>query len=162
MTCLCAGIRGEINVLVKVDLFNDLNRFRQSSCGVQFFCSKYLGHLLPFLPVLLFFIPSGDMFPPLSALLSSPSCIYLVILSEFSLTFWFCHFFTSATSIPRCYRAIMVHGFVEELVVNEDPEYQWIDRIRTPRASNEARQRLIFLMSGTKTQTVWMNDWKSM
>ncbi|XP_052387109.1 C2 domain-containing protein 5 isoform X2 [Carassius gibelio] len=85
------GIRGEINVLVKVDLFNDLNRFRQSSCGVKFFCTK---------------------------------------------------------SIPRCYRAIMVHGFVEELVVNEDPEYQWIDRIRTPRASNEARQRLIFLMSG--------------
>ncbi|XP_058243721.1 C2 domain-containing protein 5 isoform X3 [Hemibagrus wyckioides] len=85
------GIRGEINVLVKVDLFNDLNRFRQSSCGVKFFCT---------------------------------------------------------TSIPRCYRAVMVHGFVEELVVNEDPEYQWIDRIRTPRASNEARQRLISLMSG--------------
>ncbi|XP_059362867.1 C2 domain-containing protein 5 isoform X3 [Carassius carassius] len=85
------GIRGEINVLVKVDLFNDLNRFRQSSCGVKFFCT---------------------------------------------------------TSVPRCYRAVMVHGFVEELVVNEDPEYQWIDRIRTPRASNEARQRLIFLMSG--------------
>ncbi|KAB0387986.1 hypothetical protein FD755_002942 [Muntiacus reevesi] len=33
------GIRGEINVVVKVDLFNDLNRFRQSSCGVKFFCS---------------------------------------------------------------------------------------------------------------------------
>ncbi|XP_037110535.1 C2 domain-containing protein 5 isoform X6 [Syngnathus acus] len=85
------GIRGEINVLIKVELFNDLNRFRQSSCGVKFFCT---------------------------------------------------------TSIPRYYRAAMVHGFVEELVVNEDPEYQWIDRIRTPRASNEARQRLISLMSG--------------
>uniref|UniRef100_A0A8C3TGG3 C2 domain-containing protein 5 n=1 Tax=Chelydra serpentina TaxID=8475 RepID=A0A8C3TGG3_CHESE len=85
------GIRGEINVVVKVDLFNDLNRFRQSSCGVKFFCT---------------------------------------------------------TSIPKCYRAVVVHGFVEELVVNEDPEYQWIDRIRTPRASNEARQRLISLMSG--------------
>lgn len=64
-----------------------------------------------------------------------------------------CAVFTSldyaATSIPQCYRAAMVHGFVEELVVNEDPEYQWIDRIRTPRASNEARQRLISLMSGT-------------
>uniref|UniRef100_A0A4W4G995 Uncharacterized protein n=1 Tax=Electrophorus electricus TaxID=8005 RepID=A0A4W4G995_ELEEL len=81
----------EINVLVKVDLFNDLNRFRQSSCGVKFFCT---------------------------------------------------------TSIPRCFRAVLIHGFVEELVVNEDPEYQWIDRIRTPRASNEARQRLISLMSG--------------
>ncbi|XP_012385045.1 C2 domain-containing protein 5 isoform X20 [Dasypus novemcinctus] len=85
------GIRGEINVVVKVDLFNDLNRFRQSSCGVKFFCT---------------------------------------------------------TNIPKCYRAVIIHGFVEELVVNEDPEYQWIDRIRTPRASNEARQRLISLMSG--------------
>ncbi|XP_012588298.1 PREDICTED: C2 domain-containing protein 5 isoform X7 [Condylura cristata] len=85
------GIRGEINVVVKVDLFNDLNRFRQSSCGVKFFCT---------------------------------------------------------TSVPKCYRAVIIHGFVEELVVNEDPEYQWIDRIRTPRASNEARQRLISLMSG--------------
>ncbi|XP_060698971.1 C2 domain-containing protein 5 isoform X3 [Hemiscyllium ocellatum] len=85
------GIRGEINVMVKVDLFNDLNRFRQSSCGVKFFCT---------------------------------------------------------TSIPKCYKAVTIHGFVEELVVNEDPEYQWIDRIRTPRASNEARQRLISLMSG--------------
>ncbi|XP_039470726.1 C2 domain-containing protein 5 isoform X2 [Oreochromis aureus] len=85
------GIRGEINVIVKVELFNDLNRFRQSSCGVKFFCT---------------------------------------------------------TCIPQCYRATLVHGFVEELVVNEDPEYQWIDRIRTPRASNEARQRLISLMSG--------------
>ncbi|XP_078450339.1 C2 domain-containing protein 5 isoform X3 [Lampetra planeri] len=85
------GIRGEINVTIKVDLFNDINRFRQSSCGVKFF---------------------------------------------------------SSTCIPRCYRALAVHGFVEELVVNEDPEYQWIDRIRTPRASNEARQRLISQMSG--------------
>ncbi|XP_069084662.1 C2 domain-containing protein 5 isoform X9 [Pleurodeles waltl] len=85
------GIRGEISVVVKVDLFNDLNRFRQSSCGVKFFCT---------------------------------------------------------TSIPKCYRAVTIHGFIEELVVNEDPEYQWIDRIRTPRASNEARQRLISLMSG--------------
>lgn len=39
--CLSLGIRGEINVIVKVELFNDLNRFRQSSCGVKFFCSKF-------------------------------------------------------------------------------------------------------------------------
>jgi C2 domain len=31
------GIRGEVNLIVKVDLFSDLNKFRQSSCGVQFF-----------------------------------------------------------------------------------------------------------------------------
>lgn len=64
--------------------------------------------------------------------------------------FYIFFFFLTATSIPKCYRAVIIHGFVEELVVNEDPEYQWIDRIRTPRASNEARQRLISLMSGIK------------
>lgn len=31
------GIRGEVNVIVKVDLFSDLNKFRQSSCGIPFF-----------------------------------------------------------------------------------------------------------------------------
>lgn len=56
----------------------------------------------------------------------------------------------------------MVHGFVEELVVNEDPEYQWIDRIRTPRASNEARQRLISLMSGKEilSDPLFMLVWR--
>lgn len=35
------GIRGEVNITVKVDLFSDFNRYRQSSCGVQFYCCKY-------------------------------------------------------------------------------------------------------------------------
>ncbi|XP_069812121.1 C2 domain-containing protein 5-like, partial [Dendropsophus ebraccatus] len=84
-------IRGEINVVVKVDLFNDLNRFPPVVVR-----SEVLLHHGPSQVV-----PGGG-----------PST-----------------------------------AFVEELVVNEDPEYQWIDRIRTPRASNEARQRLISLMS---------------
>ncbi|XP_039968442.1 C2 domain-containing protein 5 isoform X1 [Bactrocera tryoni] len=85
------GIRGEVNVIVKVDLFSDLNKFRQSSCGIPFFHSQ---------------------------------------------------------CIPYGYRAQMIHGFVEELVVNDDPEYQWIDKIRTPRASNEARQVVFLKLSG--------------
>jgi len=28
-------------VIVKIDLFSDFNKFRQSSCGIQFFCSEY-------------------------------------------------------------------------------------------------------------------------
>ncbi|GAB5573621.1 C2 domain-containing protein 5 isoform X15 [Prionailurus iriomotensis] len=111
------GIRGEINVVVKVDLFNDLNRFRQSSCGVKFFCNCRTSW------------PHGQGLLETAGLYDSSNC-------------------QKATSIPKCYRAVIIHGFVEELVVNEDPEYQWIDRIRTPRASNEARQRLISLMSG--------------
>lgn len=34
------GIRGELNMIVKVDLFSDVNKFRQSSCGIQFFSSE--------------------------------------------------------------------------------------------------------------------------
>lgn len=35
------GIRGEVNIIIKVELFSDFNKFRQSSCGVQFFYCKY-------------------------------------------------------------------------------------------------------------------------
>ena len=85
------GIRGEVNIIVKVELFSDLNKFRQSSCGVQFFCCQ---------------------------------------------------------EVPEGYKAQFIPGFVEELVVNDDPEYKWIDKIRTPRASNEARQLLFSKASG--------------
>ena len=57
-------------------------------------------------------------------------------------------FFYTAAEVPSSYRLQYMHGFVEELVVNDDPEYQWIDKIRTPRSSNEARQRLFSKMSG--------------
>lgn len=53
-----------------------------------------------------------------------------------------------AQNIPHGYHAQIIHGFVEELVVNDDPEYQWIDKIRTPRASNEARQVVFLKLSG--------------
>ncbi|CAL1527603.1 unnamed protein product, partial [Lymnaea stagnalis] len=72
--------------------FSDFNKFRQSSCGIQFFCS---------------------------------------------------------CEVPSGWRIQGILGFVEELVVNDDPEYQWIEKIRTPRASNEARQRLFSKLSGT-------------
>ena len=42
-----------------------------------------------------------------------------------------------------------MQGFVEELVVNDDPEYQWIDKIRSMRASNEARQLAFSRLTGT-------------
>lgn len=50
-------------------------------------------------------------------------------------------------NIPLGYHAPTIHGFVEELMVNDDPEYDWIDKIRTPRASNEARQVLFLKLS---------------
>lgn len=36
------GIRGEVHIIIKVELFSDFNRFRQSSCGIQFFYCKYI------------------------------------------------------------------------------------------------------------------------
>lgn len=36
------GIRGEVNIIIKVELFSDFNKFRQSSCGVQFFYCKHI------------------------------------------------------------------------------------------------------------------------
>ena len=35
------GVRGEVNIQVKVELFSDHNKFRQSSCGVPFYFSKF-------------------------------------------------------------------------------------------------------------------------
>jgi hypothetical protein len=85
------GIRGEIKIQAKIELFSDCNEYRKSSSGVQFFCS---------------------------------------------------------TKIPEGYYLQKFYGFVEELVLNDDPEYQWMDKIRTPRTSNEARQKLFTKLSG--------------
>jgi hypothetical protein len=41
-----------------------------------------------------------------------------------------------------------IHGFVEELIVDDDPEYHWKDNFRTSRSSNEARQYLLYKLSG--------------
>nr|XP_047130969.1 C2 domain-containing protein 5 isoform X3 [Hydra vulgaris] len=85
------GIRGYIRLKVRIQLFSDANKYRQTSCGIQFF---------------------------------------------------------SAHSVPSGYIIASIQGFVDELIVNNDPEYQWIDKIRTPRASNEARIRLFTNLSG--------------
>lgn len=105
------GIRGEINFIVKVDLFLDLNKHRQSSCGVQFFHS---------------------------------------------------------TNVPFGFHAV-IRGFVEELyasvenviiprlilsiiysfsILCDDPEHDWIDKIRKASTSNETRQVTFMKLAG--------------
>ncbi|KAL5264704.1 hypothetical protein ACHWQZ_G005697 [Mnemiopsis leidyi] len=59
-------------------------------------------------------------------------------------------FFYSKT-VPSIYQLVEVKSFVEELVIKDDPEYKWIDKIRTTRASNEARQ-LLFLRLAASLQ----------
>ncbi len=49
------GVRGEVNVQVKVELFSDLNKFRTSSCGVLFFCSELKSTRVSFIISLQFF-----------------------------------------------------------------------------------------------------------
>lgn len=56
----------------------------------------------------------------------------------------------AGSGVPLGHYAQAILGFVEELVVNDDPEYKWIDKIRTPRASNEARQTLFSKLSGRR------------
>ena len=57
----------------------------------------------------------------------------------------------AAPAVPEGYSVETIQGFVEELVVNDDPEYQWIDKIRSMRASNEARQVQFTKLSGATT-----------
>ncbi|RDD41524.1 C2 domain-containing protein 5 [Trichoplax sp. H2] len=85
------GVRGELNIIVTVELFRDFNKFKESSCGVKMF---------------------------------------------------------SSTEIPHGYQITNILGLVEELVVNNDPEYEWRDKIRSSRTSNQARQRLLQRLSG--------------
>lgn len=40
-------------------------------------------------------------------------------------------------------------GLVDELVVDNDPEYQWMDNFRQARTSNESRQSLLYKLDAT-------------
>lgn len=131
-----------------MDYFIDSNKFRQSSCGVQFFYSKYNWTRF-----------TCEIYFALAVYTVLSKSKFILVLSYFfnpllSVNFYpwlkvhLACFLFSACSVPFGHKAIFIHGFVEELVVNDDPEYQWIDKIRTPRSSNEARQRLFTKLSG--------------
>lgn len=56
------------------------------------------------------------------------------------------------SSTFRCVQVFVVdrvHGFVEELVVENDPEFEWRDMIRQHRSSNESRQTLLYKLDAT-------------
>ncbi|KAK9764488.1 hypothetical protein K7432_007950 [Basidiobolus ranarum] len=85
------GVRGEIYVQVKIQFFGDVNPFKDSSAGVQFF---------------------------------------------------------SISTVTEKFPIVAMYGFVDALLCENDPEYHWSDSFRTPRSSNESRQRLLYRMSG--------------
>ncbi|KAI3637241.1 hypothetical protein MIR68_004947 [Amoeboaphelidium protococcarum] len=54
----------------------------------------------------------------------------------------------SGGGIPEGYRIQEVQGLVTSIVCMDDPEYHWADSFRSPRISNEARQKLLCRMCG--------------
>eukprot|EP01132_Coremiostelium_polycephalum_P003724 gene3724-4638_t len=56
-------------------------------------------------------------------------------------------FFSISTPFSN-YRIINIHSFVEELIVENDPEYHWTDTFRASRLSNFERQYLLYTLSG--------------
>jgi hypothetical protein len=94
------GVRGELEISVKLNFIGDVNPFRDSSAGVQLF--------------------------PFSTL--DPAAGYSVV---------------------------HVFGFVEELVVADDPEFEWTNdntsstttnNLRKSKLSHETRQTLLYLL----------------
>ncbi|CAM9100390.1 unnamed protein product, partial [Laminaria digitata] len=58
-------------------------------------------------------------------------------------------FFGVSKLNPELYTVQKVVGLVDELVVDNDPEYQWMDNFRQARTSNESRQSLLFKLDAT-------------
>lgn len=63
-------------------------------------------------------------------------------------------FFSASALDPGVFVVECVLGFVEELVVEKDPEYEWSDSFRSARNSNESRQRLLYRLSCTLTRLI--------
>ncbi|EGT29880.1 hypothetical protein CAEBREN_12216 [Caenorhabditis brenneri] len=49
----------------------------------------------------------------------------------------------STNFIPSTLRVSDIFGLVDHIRCEKDPDYEWLDKIRTPRATNEARQNAI-------------------
>ena len=63
-------------------------------------------------------------------------------------------FFMGSVLEPSVFEVESLIGFVEELVVENDPEYEWSDNFRSSRKSNESRQLLLYRLSNTVRRLV--------
>lgn len=63
-------------------------------------------------------------------------------------------FFMGSVLEPTVFEVESLIGFVEELVVENDPEYEWSDNFRSSRKSNESRQLLLYRLSNTVRRLV--------
>lgn len=55
--------------------------------------------------------------------------------------------FSFGTVAPPNMIVTQILGFVEELLVDDDPEYDWKDQFRSSRTSNQSRQYLLYKLS---------------
>lgn len=55
--------------------------------------------------------------------------------------------FFSISSLQK-HKVTRILGFVEELIVEDDPEYHWTDPFKYSRSTNEQRQMLLYHISG--------------
>jgi len=55
-----------------------------------------------------------------------------------------------------CFKIAQVLTFVEELIVEDDPEYSWADSFKSSRLSNEQRQILLYRLSGKLRRQIGM------
>ena len=56
-------------------------------------------------------------------------------------------FFSASTLATSAYMITDVYGFVDELVVENDPEFEWKDNFRMARSSNEFRLSLLYKLT---------------
>ncbi|KAJ3342122.1 hypothetical protein HDU93_003338 [Gonapodya sp. JEL0774] len=57
--------------------------------------------------------------------------------------------FYSMSAVPANFYVQTVLGFVDIMDSADDPEYHWVDSFRTPRTSNEERERVLFRLSNS-------------
>ncbi|KAM3569501.1 hypothetical protein VYU27_008412 [Nannochloropsis oceanica] len=58
-------------------------------------------------------------------------------------------FFSASVLDPEVFQVDKILGFVEELVVENDPEFEWKDQFRHSRSSNESRQTLLYRLDAS-------------
>ncbi|KAK8815382.1 hypothetical protein WA158_003594 [Blastocystis sp. Blastoise] len=56
-------------------------------------------------------------------------------------------FFSSPSLLPSTYQLISVEGLVDGLVVDTDPEFEFFEKLRTARKTNEKRQLWLYKLS---------------
>lgn len=162
------GIRGELYVVVKFQILENLNPFRDSSALVTFY-SHGSQELLERQLAFELQQQQQDQFQNVDALHTahsdgskrrmrlSPDDVYnalpddlasLSISEERKLASS-----SSSSSSPSSDSDIITHKYVietlvEELLMEEDPEHEFLESLRSNRVTNSRRQQLLFQLSG--------------